>query len=283
MLFSNAEISAFINQNFEPAWESVRPVPMVRIDFGNGTTLTRTLNGNIATYICRADGVVLDVIPGVYDPATYLERLQQAVLLERWVRESSRDPLPALEDYHRQQAQSLRENHEPKIIVSTPGNPAAIVRVEAGLKLVLKSSLRPAFAGHGASHGTFERQPRSVDFNPREPLQSPESLPRGLKPTLRGNPEPAPGGGPASATSAYDLPHAFASRVGKVTPQMLEADSRYNESVRRLKVHEYLADHSPLRPADMTRWLYKDVLETDLDDPYLGLRKVLFASEPFQK
>ncbi|MBW3540611.1 MAG: hypothetical protein KY476_10085 [Planctomycetes bacterium] len=33
-------------------------------------------------------------------------------------------------------------------------------------------------------------KPRSVDFNPREPLHSPNSLPRGLKPTLRGD-EPA--------------------------------------------------------------------------------------------
>ena len=35
MLFSNDAVASFVNNNFEPAWECVRPVPLVHIDFGN--------------------------------------------------------------------------------------------------------------------------------------------------------------------------------------------------------------------------------------------------------
>ena len=77
MLFSDDHVAALINNRFEAAWESVRPVPLVTINFGNGHVLTRTLNGNIATYVCTADGKMLDVLPGVYEPTTYLDRLDQ--------------------------------------------------------------------------------------------------------------------------------------------------------------------------------------------------------------
>ena len=82
MLFSNQEIADFINANFEPAWESVRPVPRITIDFGNGTVINRTLHGNVATYICDEDQVVQDVLPGVYSKAAYLEQLKE--ISEQW-------------------------------------------------------------------------------------------------------------------------------------------------------------------------------------------------------
>jgi hypothetical protein len=78
-LFSDKKIADYINSNFEPAWESVRPVPIVRIDFGGGKTVTRTLHGNIATYICNANGFVTDVLPGIYQPSVYIDRLSKFV------------------------------------------------------------------------------------------------------------------------------------------------------------------------------------------------------------
>ena len=33
----------------------------------------------------------------------------------------------------------------------------------------------------------------------------------------------------------------------------------------------------------MTRWLDREVLHADLDDPYLGLGKILFDTYPFAK
>jgi hypothetical protein len=74
VLFSQERVADFVNQSFEPVWESVRPVPIVHIDFGNGNVLTRTLHGNILTSICTPDSFVVDALPGIYREAEYLSR-----------------------------------------------------------------------------------------------------------------------------------------------------------------------------------------------------------------
>jgi hypothetical protein len=75
VLFSDDQVAQVMSESFEPAWQSLRPVPRVTIDFGNGTIVKRTLHGNVATYICTQDGKVLDILPGIYDAKTYAREL----------------------------------------------------------------------------------------------------------------------------------------------------------------------------------------------------------------
>jgi len=63
----------------------------------------------------------------------------------------------------------------------------------------------------------------------------------------------------------------------------LQEDTRLNERTRRLQIHELLASTGLVQPEKVMRPIYKDVLHADLDDPYLGLGKSLFASYPFAK
>ena len=72
-------VQGFVREHFVAAWESVRAVPTVTIDFGDGHVLQRTLNGNVATYVCAPDGRVIDVIPGLCDSMTYLKSLSDAL------------------------------------------------------------------------------------------------------------------------------------------------------------------------------------------------------------
>jgi hypothetical protein len=81
VLFADKSVQDFVREHFTAAWESVRAVPIVTIDFGNGHTLQRTLNGNVATYVCAPDGRVIDVIPGLCDAQTYLKSLNEALKL----------------------------------------------------------------------------------------------------------------------------------------------------------------------------------------------------------
>lgn len=67
--------------------------------------------------------------------------------------------------------------------------------------------------------------------------------------------------------------------------QALLNDTEINESVRRIQIHRRLYDNNmaqPMFPSEFVPWLYKEVLHTDLDDPYLGLGKVLFGNYPFK-
>jgi hypothetical protein len=64
--------------------------------------------------------------------------------------------------------------------------------------------------------------------------------------------------------------------------QVLAEDTQDNESRRRLLIHERLLTAEAIRPDQIKKWLYKEVLNVDLDDPYLGLRNLLFANELFR-
>jgi hypothetical protein len=110
VLFSRDNVAQTINTLFEPVWESVRPVPIVKIDFGNGKIITRTLNGNIATYVCSADGDVLDIMAGIYAPTKYLVNLRQFSLLSKWVDQNGKDKRgESLKEYHEYQEEALKK------------------------------------------------------------------------------------------------------------------------------------------------------------------------------
>jgi hypothetical protein len=74
-LYANAEVSKALRENYVLHWQSVRPVPRVTIDFGDGRKLERTLTGNSAHYILTPAGEVIDVLPGLYGPRAFLEKI----------------------------------------------------------------------------------------------------------------------------------------------------------------------------------------------------------------
>lgn len=175
-MFSNNKIARYINENFEASWKSLRPVPKVSIDFGNGTIVKRTLNGNIATFICTPDGTVLDIVAGMYEPEDFLKRLQQA--------KSLYNEMPA-------------------------------------------------------------------DLTVRQQF-----------------------------LTAYHKTEAMRSMIGMYAPGLKDD---INENGPRYKqIHKRLTVEPFAEPDQITPWLYREVLHVDLDDPYLGLKPVLFASYPFK-
>ena len=64
--------------------------------------------------------------------------------------------------------------------------------------------------------------------------------------------------------------------------KLLAEDTRLNESIRRRQIHEKLWQAGLVPPEKVVKWLYRDVLHADLDDPYLGLGTMLFADYPFK-
>ena len=76
VLYANAAVSDELRRNWILHWESVRPVPKVTIDFGDGRKLVRTITGNSLHYVLDADGRARDVIPGLWGPEEFLGRLR---------------------------------------------------------------------------------------------------------------------------------------------------------------------------------------------------------------
>jgi hypothetical protein len=232
VLFSNDRVAMAINRAFEPVWESVRPVPIVRIDFGNGNVITRTLHGNIASYVCAADGQVLDILPGIYAPTMYQQKLYQLRLLANYVDQEGKEKRNIrLAAYHKGQAEALAKQEVPPQFVNIA--PVTKALIETGFEAMLMAGGKSA--GHAAGPARKAVEPK---------LDSAEDL-AGWK--------------------------------------LLAEDTQINESVRRRQIHEMLAKAETARPEKLTKWLYKEVLHADLDDPYLGLGQVLFANYPFAR
>jgi hypothetical protein len=59
-------------------WQSVRPVPKVTIDFGNGKTLVKTLTGNSAHLVLDVNGRPVDALPGLFDAEVFAQLLARA-------------------------------------------------------------------------------------------------------------------------------------------------------------------------------------------------------------
>ena len=141
-MFSKENVAQVINARFEPVWESMRPVPIVRIDFGNGTVLTRTLHGNILTSVCDADGQLLDALPGIYAEKEYLHQLEQLSLLARYIRTQPADKrVETLRAYHQRQADALKKHQRPdEFAVNLRAVPITKRAIERPVEIILAAA-----------------------------------------------------------------------------------------------------------------------------------------------
>ena len=78
VLYANAEISSYLREHYILHWQSVRPVPVITIDFGDGRKIRRTITGNSIHYILTPAGRVVDALPGLYAPVTFLNIVRDA-------------------------------------------------------------------------------------------------------------------------------------------------------------------------------------------------------------
>ena len=115
-LYANEKVSDYLRSNYILHWESVRPVPRVTVDFGDGRKLERTLTGNSAHYVLDATGRPLDVLPGLYGPQAFRKWLDRSYdLASRYAEFSSEMGRERfLQEYHTHRelviAEQLRED-----------------------------------------------------------------------------------------------------------------------------------------------------------------------------
>lgn len=131
-LYPNAEISQFLRDRYILHWQSVRPVPKVTVDFGDGRKLERTLTGNSIHYILDSSGVPVDAIPGLYGPQAFLRQLATG---EKAVKEYTKSQGAArdsfLRDYHRQNLASTQRQWRADLAKLGIKNPPRLVELSS--------------------------------------------------------------------------------------------------------------------------------------------------------
>lgn len=255
MLFSSDTVAKAMNDQFEPVWVSVRDVPLVTIDFGNGHKITRTLNGNVATYALRPDGTVLDILPGIYAPEEYVAQLGQMRLLNQYAygfaAGGDMKPGERLANYHAAQAKLLGEGKAAGVLVFNKMAAISKARIENPVKFTLAGE--PVPPPHRPNGPNGDASPAQIAVQQYQQAGGPK-------------PEATPASKAAETLRGW---------------KELAEDTKLNETAHRKAIHAHLAKAGVVQPKDVTKWLYKEVLHADLDDPYLGLGEVLNKNYPF--
>ena len=77
-LYIDPAINRMLRERFILHWQSVRPVPVVSIEFGNGKRIVKTLTGNSAHLVLDAYGRPVDALPGLFSPEVFAQLLVRA-------------------------------------------------------------------------------------------------------------------------------------------------------------------------------------------------------------
>jgi hypothetical protein len=101
-LYANQQVSKVLREQFVLHWKSVRPVPKVTIDFGDGRRLERTLTGNSIHYVLDAEGRPIEAIPGLYGPQAFLQQVENGRVLVAMVAAAGSNAEVVLKNTHAQ-------------------------------------------------------------------------------------------------------------------------------------------------------------------------------------
>ena len=77
-LYPEPRIHRVLRERFVLHWQSLRRVPIVTIDFGDGRKVVRTLTGNSVHLVLDIDGRPVDALPGLVTPDVFLQQLEIA-------------------------------------------------------------------------------------------------------------------------------------------------------------------------------------------------------------
>ncbi len=149
VLYANAEISDYLREHYILHWESLRPVPQLTIDFGDGRRIERTITGNSIHYVLGSDGTIIDALPGLYGPAPFLRALRAAETAQHSVRGITDQTMRSeiLRGYHAQAIASIDDQLQSDLAVLAAETDAAKPRANsaaAQLKAIPAAAVAPS-------------------------------------------------------------------------------------------------------------------------------------------
>jgi hypothetical protein len=298
-LYSNKEISDFLRTNFVLHWQSVRPVPRVTIDFGDGRKLERTLTGNSAHCVLAEDGTPLDVLPGLYSPLAFRQWAWGAAhFYGNYRKASPGDRAALLQAFHQQQHDELLERWDFDI-QRLGAQPAqfAMMRINAALesarlagqevpadveppkaakaftKAVTKTAAEAPLLRFAKVGGTWmERGLDDELWQGIADLHRPDVKLDEASVELMRREAPIAAEAARLAVSKYRVEDPILRYVRSFETSMA-LDTVRNEYLLHRRVHEKYVEGGPqLATADqLNEWVYAELFLTPSSDPWLGL------------
>lgn len=270
VLYANEEISKLLSERFVLHWQSVRPVPRLTVDFGDGRKLEGTITGNSIHYVLDQNGRVVDGIPGLYAPRAFMAVLERA---EREARQVG--PLPPVP-----YGAEIRRFHQSRAL---------------GTEIELTERLQSTAVSPEVLTTFRPRRPTAAQAAQRAASKSMIELPvlRQLFPTFDSKPwagaidwealaGKAPddfsldGAGTAELLRKHREAGGTGSNVVAAFERTLGIDTLRNELVLHATIHTWLGGESrmvltPIPTLDaLNERVYSELFLTPSTDPWLG-------------
>ena len=272
-LYANQEVSSYLRENFILHWKSVRPVPKVTIDFGDGRKLERTVTGNSIHYVLDPEGRVVDALPGLYGAKAFLRELRRAEeVTKQSAGRADKEREDILIKYHQARIKDIAtemNNAFAKVGLIDPGGKATgedgnklPTAVQAARMVVSKlGTERSLLRGISGGRRVLEVRPEDIVWMRVAAVHLDDAR-------LDAN---------SQALMRNKNPEAFASSEQlRYATQTLEytiaADTARNEYLFHARIHQWLTD--PVMANDLERLnesVYASLFLTPSSDIWLGL------------
>ena len=267
-LYPNAEVSAYLRDHFILHWQSVRPVPRITIDMGDGRKIERTITGNSIHYILDCQGRPVDALPGLYGARAFLDGLGRALAAaQQSVTLAEPERREFLQQYHATELARVEQDWAQDLarlgVQGVDGRPAGLNTPVGSLSEA--SRLEAA---------TSEETWRQIAFRHAEPGPlDPAAL------ALIMAKQPA--NSPATPPDMAEAMRLTVSKMAVETPMMrmirnlkhsIAEDTVRNEYERHARLHEWFAQGSVPTSLDaLNARVYAEIFLTPMTDPWLGL------------
>jgi hypothetical protein len=276
-LYTNKEIADRLRHYYVLHWQSVRPVPRVTIDFGDGRKLERTITGNSAHYLLDAEGRPMDVLPGLYSPAAFLRWLNQSVAVHaNYALHESADNDQGLRRYHASSASDLDDTLQRQLITAAPEQVSdipkdALAAMAAGRISASKQKVEePILAA--VVKDLNQRAEISDDVWQRiaaQPGHTVELDAASRDVIRREHPTALEAGARAGAKAAAEDPIA---RMVRQFEHSIALDTVKNEFLLHRRIHDWFAAGEASADVDvLNERVYAELFLTPSSDPWLGL------------
>ena len=245
-LFKDPEFRQFVEKEAIPAWEMVRPVPHITIDFGNGEKVVRTARGNAVMYLVNPNGKVFDAFPGVYTKEDFLPAARESIAA------LAKSDDATVRNFHQSRARWIPFSAvtASKRVLEGPTLRLIGARPIRGVVVPQPS---PALEADTAK-ANFLRVAAGLTDSSLTPATPQEAV--------------------AAVGATGSTPEALAKSI-------LQEDSKLNMERTRSVVHFYFASEKTLpTPAEARDAVLGTILKIPYKDPTMGLSDVLLPGTP---
>ena len=284
-LYANEEISKLLREKFILHWQSVRPVPKITIDFGDGRKLERTITGNSAHYVLLADGTVIDCLPGLYGPQAFRSKLEDLLKVTEALPKDAEMRRSYLVAFHRSEETKINQawqtdltklgvgmnaaGHSAQVRLPAAAAPPAEAAAEvARPKAMLEM---PAIRAIANRRLTPEQATTDEVWEKIAALHADDSRldPASRKLIAAQNPTAAVAGKLAETKRRVEDPLV---KMFRNLEQAVAVDSVRNEYELHRQLHRWFIDGTAAANVDeLNERVYAELFLTPKSDPWLGL------------